>query len=67
MTVFMGGFEPLYSSCGQNFPTKKLSVIIMDLPVTVFRTLSNFAAFGDPLTVNYIEMFQADFSSLSIY
>ena len=33
----------------------------------VFRTPSNFAAFGDPLTVKYIEMFQADNSYLSIY
>ena len=33
----------------------------------VFRTPSNFAAFGDPLKVEYIEMFHADFSYLSIY
>ena len=32
-----------------------------------FRTPSNFAAFGDPLTVKYIAMFHADFSYLSIY
>ena len=32
-----------------------------------FRTPSNFAAFGAPLTVKYIEMFHADFSYLSIY
>ena len=33
----------------------------------VFRTPSNYAAFGDPLKVKYIEMFHADFSYLSIY
>ena len=33
----------------------------------VFRTPSNFAAFGDPLKVKYIEMFHADFSYLCIY
>ena len=33
----------------------------------VFRTPSNFAAFGDPLKVKCIEMFHADFSYLSIY
>ena len=33
----------------------------------VFRTQSNFVAFGDPLTVEYIEMFHADFSYLYIY
>ena len=32
-----------------------------------FRTPSNFAAFGDPLIVKYIEMFRADFSYLFIY
>ena len=31
-----------------------------------FRTQSNFAAFGDPLKVKYIEMFHAEFSYLSI-
>ena len=33
----------------------------------VFRTPSNFAAFGDPLKVKYIEMFHAEFSYISIY
>ena len=33
----------------------------------VFRTPSNFAAFGDLQKVKYIEMFHADFSYLSIY
>ena len=33
----------------------------------VFRSLSNFAAPGNPLAVRYIEMFHADFSYLSIY
>ena len=33
----------------------------------VCRTTSDFAAFVDPLTVKYIEMFYADFSYLSIY
>ena len=32
-----------------------------------FRTPSNFAAFVDPLTAKYIEMFHADFSYLYIY
>ena len=33
----------------------------------VFRTLSNFAASGNPLTFKYIEMLHGDFSYLSIY
>ena len=39
-------------------------------PITqggVFRTRSNYAAFGDSLTVKYIEMFHADISYLSIH
>ena len=32
----------------------------------VFRTLSNFAAFWDPLKIKYIEVFHDDFSYLSI-
>ena len=31
------------------------------------RTPSNFAAFGDPLKVKYLDMFYAGFSYLSIY
>ena len=34
---------------------------------TPLSPLSNFAAFGDPLTVKYIEMIHADFFYLFIY
>ena len=43
------------------------ALLTLLVPGGVFRTPSNFAAFGAPLIVKYIEMFHADFSYLSIY
>ena len=45
----------------------RMSPLTLLLTGGVFRTPSNFAAFGDPLNVKYIEIFHADFSYLSIY
>ena len=47
--------------------TIKVRKLTLLLPGRVFRTPNNFAAFGYPLTVKYIEMFYADFSYLSNY
>ena len=47
--------------------TIKVRKLTLLLPGGVFRTPSNFSAFGDPLTVKYIKMFRADFSYLPIY
>ena len=59
----------MYSTpiCFYAFQGKARILIEQDIKLPGIILMVNFTAFRDPLTVKYTEMFQTDFSYLSIY